>query len=495
MFIGRKDELKMLEEHYNSGKAELMILYGRRRIGKTELINQFIADKISISYTAVESVSQLQLESFSNVLSNFENKSIKDNFTDWESCFNKLNELSQTQRLVVVIDEFPYLVKKDESIPSILQKVWDHKLKNSKIMLILSGSSMSFIEKELLGGKKPLYGRATSIYKLLPLSYKESAEFVPNYSVEDKIITYAITTGVPYYLSLFNDKLTIKDNIDKLILKRDGQLHNEVENLLREEFREISAYNSIITAIAVGNGNYKSVLQYSKLSDKSLSTYLRKLKDVGIIEKETPQNCPISQQQNKRGGIYIICDGIYKFYYQYYLPNASIFESKLRLEAYDNLIAPTLHQFPSKAFENICINYLYDNNYSSTVPYFYNSFKRWWGSVTKVDINNKNKTTLEEIDIVGKPINKQDPTLLGECKFTSLPFDTHQYYKLIHKLEIKENVVYYLFSLNGFTNQLIEDSKENKNINLISGVDLYKWYNHIYIKFPKYFFLVHNALI
>lgn len=470
MFIGRKEELNMLEEHYHSNKAELMILYGRRRIGKTELLNQFANDKDAILFTAVETNKQLQLESFSNLLNSYDNDNIKEIYLDWESCFNKLYKLSLNKRLVVVLDEFPYLVKKDESIPSVLQKVWDHKLKDSKIMLILTGSSLSFIEENILGSKKPLYGRTTSIYKLLPLTYKESEPFTSNFTYEDKIITYAITSGIPYYLSLFNDKLSIKENIDNLILKRDGPLHYETDTLIKEEFKDVSSYNSIITAIAVGNSNYKNIQSYSKVSDKALSSYLTKLKEVGIIEKETPQNCPIKEQLKESKGIYTIVDGIFKFYYMYYLPNASLFESKYRESAYDSIIAPTLHQFASKAFENICINYLYDNNSPEILPAFYNSFKRWWGNVKK---ENEKKETLQEIDIVGKPINKKDPIILGECKFTSLPFDTHQFHKLVHKLDLKEEVYYYLFSLNGFTNQLIDEAKDNHYIKLVDAKCLY----------------------
>lgn len=474
MFVGRKNELEMLEEHYNSNKAELMILYGRRRIGKTELLNKFIENKHAIYFSASETTKALQLASFSNVISYYEKKEdIASQYLTWENCFNKLYEMAEKERLIVVIDEFPYLVKKDESIPSILQNLWDQKLRHSKIMLILSGSSMSFIEEEILGSKKPLYGRATSIYKLLPLSYKESAQFVPNYSIEDKIITYSITSGVPYYLSLFNDNLNIHENIDRLILKRDGPLNNEVETLLREEFREISTYNSIISAIALGCLTFKSIQSYTNIPELSLGTYLNKLKELGIISKEISQYTPLKQQQQSKKGSYILNDGLFNFFYKYYLPNTSLFNSNGRDIAYNKIIEPTLHQFVSKTFENICIEYLYEENGMQTLPTFYTSFKRWWGEITKYDQSNKKITKSEEIDILGKPLDNKDPIILGECRFTSLPFDSDQYHRLVHKLDLEDNVYYYLFALNGFTDQLKEEAKENDHIKLIEAKQLY----------------------
>lgn len=211
-----------------------------------------------------------------------------DNFKDWEQAFSALTDIKTDKKLVVVIDEFPYMVRNNKSIPSILQNLWDHMLKNTNIMLVLSGSSMSFIEDEILGYKNPLYGRTTGIYKLEPLPYTDAIKFFPNYSDEDKVIAYSILGGIPHYLQQFDPQKRVEKNIKNTILRRGSILYNEVEFLLHEELREPSTYNTVIEAVALGNTEYNAILSKTLIEQRTLSVYIKNLTNLGILKKEKP---------------------------------------------------------------------------------------------------------------------------------------------------------------------------------------------------------------
>ena len=218
MFIGRKKELEYFQEKWLSEKAELIVLYGRRRIGKTELLKEFCKDKEHVFYSCRECMDELQLKSFSSkilVPDHPASRYLKE-FVSWEQAFSSLS-FSNGRRRLIIIDEFPYMCRGNTEIPSILQNLWDHQLKDENIMIVLCGSSMSFIEKEILSEKNPLYGRATGILKLSELSYKESAEFFPNFCNEDKLVAYAVLGGIPHYLKQIDPKKSLKENIIRSI--------------------------------------------------------------------------------------------------------------------------------------------------------------------------------------------------------------------------------------------------------------------------------------
>ena len=473
MFIGRKRELEFLTSAYESDKAEFIVLYGRRRVGKTELITTFCKNKPNIFYAAKESTDMAQLRSFSQTLISYDKDRFRflDSFQDWESAFSALAEISTTQKLIITIDEFPYMVKGDKSIPSILQNLWDHKLKNANIMLILSGSSMSFIEDEILGYKKPLYGRTTGIYKLDPLSYTDTVKFFPDYSDEDKLLTYSILGGIPHYLLQFNPKKSLQENIQNTILKRGSVLYNEVEFLLHEELREPATYNSIIEAIALGNTEHNDILTKTQIEQRTLSVYLKNLINLGIVMREMPATSPIKEQANGAKGLYTLTDNLFRFWYAFCYPNLSLLEKGNIDLVWNTQIKENLHSFVSKPFENVCIDYLYRLNAEYKLPIVFPSFSRWWGKVTHKDGTEKPYTVSEEIDILAE--NKAQKTyLLGECKFTNEPFDMGQLKKLTSKISLRGTIYYYLFSLNGFTDGVKKYAEQNPNTILVGIHDL-----------------------
>ena len=237
MFIGRESEPNFLEERYSSNKGELVVLYGRRRVGKTETLKQFCKDKPHLFFSCRECTDKLQLKNFSEKLlkEKIPASAYISEFTDWEKAFRSITELPYGEKKkVVVIDEFPYMCKGNESIPSVLQNLWDDLLKDENIMLILCGSAMSFIEKELLAEKNPLYGRATGIYKMTEMGFYDAAKFFPDYSPKEKVIAYSILGGIPHYLNQFDGNRTLEKNIKKSILSKGCALYSEVEFLLRQ---------------------------------------------------------------------------------------------------------------------------------------------------------------------------------------------------------------------------------------------------------------------
>lgn len=464
MFIGREQELKFLNESYNSNHAEMVVVYGRRRVGKTELITKFCEDKHNIFYASKECSDGVQLQSFSKAIVSYAPEQFKfvNNFRDWEQAFSALTDIKTGKKLVVVIDEFPYMVRNNKSIPSILQNLWDHMLKNTNIMLVLSGSSMSFIEDEILGYKNPLYGRTTGIYKLEPLPYTDAIKFFPNYSDEDKVIAYSILGGIPHYLQQFDPQKTVEENIKNTILRRGSILYNEVEFLLHEELREPSTYNTVIEAVALGNTEYNAILSKTLIEQRTLSVYIKNLTNLGILKKEKPSLSKPKENVGQNKGIYILTDNFFRFWYAFCYPNISLLEKGSVELAWKMFIKDNLHNFASKAFENIAIEYLYIINERGRLQSVFTEFGRWWGKVTKTDGNGKKITTSEEIDVLGKAPN--NIYILGECKFTNAPFDMGQLKHLQNKLSLTGTVYYYLFSLSGFTSSVIETSKSENNI-------------------------------
>ena len=467
MFIGRTEELNYLNELYMSPRAEFVVLYGRRRIGKTETLTEFCKDKPGVFYSCREYTDSIQLKSFSEkMLSNNipAAKYIKE-FADWNSAFSAITELPISQKKILVVDEFPYMCKGNASIPSILQILWDEKLKNANVMLILCGSSMSFIEKELLAEKNPLYGRTTGIYKMQPLPFLDAVKFFPNYSDEDKLIAYSILGGIPHYLKQFDPHLSLAENIKRKILTKGTVLYSEVEFLLRQELREASVYNTIIEAVALGNTSFNTIATKTEIEKTKLSVYVKNLIDLGIIQRDFSALTGTKERTNSNKGYYQLTDNFFRFWYSFAYRFMSDLERGDTEGIWQHIIKDNLHDFASKAFENVCIEHLFLLNKQNKLPFRAASISRWWGKTTKT-IQDKMITTAEEIDIVATDIYESN-FIIGECKFTNAPFDLGQFKVLKGKFNPKGEKYYYLFSLSGFTSAIAELAKNDTAIKLI----------------------------
>ena len=464
MFIGRENELKFLNNCYKSDHAEFVMLYGRRRVGKTETLTEFCKGKPSVFYSCREYTTEKQLAEFSDALLSWkpEVKSYTNSFSDWDKAFSFIGEMEGKKKTVVVIDEFPYMCKGNPSIPSILQIAWDTVLKDKNIMLVICGSSMSFIEKELLSEKNPLYGRTTGIYKMLPMAYYDAVKFLPDFSDEDKLIAYSILGGIPHYLKQFDSKLSLKDNIVEKILTKGTVLYSEVEFLLRQELRETSIYNTVIEAIALGNTAFNEILTKTGIEKSKLSVYLKNLIELGIVEREFSVLSRTKERVGSSKGLYNLTDNYFKFWYAFGYSNLSELENDDALGVWEDYVKESLHDFASKTFEKVCIEYMYTLNKQRKLPFRFSKIGRWWGTVTRI-IEGEKRNCAEEIDIIATDKN-EEKFILGECKFRTGLLDYGELQKLQSKGEFNGEKYYCLFSLSGFTDAVVEASKSEENL-------------------------------
>lgn len=455
MFYGREKELKKLNEMYRSDKFEFAVVYGRRRVGKTTLLTEFSKGKKAIYFIAREASGGINLQNFSTDVFRVtdENKWENTYFSDWEKAFDYIYCISQNERIILVIDEYPYLAEGYRPISSIIQAHIDMKLKDSKLFLILCGSSMSFMENQVLGYKSPLYGRRTAQFKVKPFTYFESIPFFQGFEREDKAVLYGITGGIPEYLSKINSKMTLKENILSLYLSDSGALYEEPTNLMKQELREPSTYNGIIEAIAGGGSRLNEIATKSGMESNKCAKYLSSLLSLGIVKKEIP----FTEKPGKKS-IYLLEDQMFRFWYRFVFPNMSLIALDLGKEVYDTKIEPQLNSFMGFVFEEICKQYLYENIKSA--PFFFGQIGRWWG-------NNPKLKRQEEIDLMAAD---GDSALFGECKWTNEPVST----KVLNDLVEKSNLFHYkdkyffIFSKRGFTDDCINEVEKMGNVKLIS---------------------------
>jgi len=376
-FVNRKSELSFLEERWKSNKFELIVIYGRRRIGKTELIKQFIKDKPNIYFLCDKRGTFDNISRFKKQISKFLQKPIIAT-NDLEEIFDYLLRETKGKRIVVIFDEFSYLVEKDDSIPSVFQRAVDNLLRNSNMFLILCGSSMSMMEIGVLSGKSPLYGRKTGHIKLEKLPFYSYFEFYPKNKIEKNIEFYAITGGIPFYMEKFSENRSTFENVKKEIASKNGRLFEEIDFLLREEFREPEVYKKIIEAISFGNSRTVNISNYTGISANKLWKYLNSLINLRIVGKD----CPITEKKIKtKKTIYFIKDNFFDFYMAFVEP----FKSDLMIDElfdFENNFKKNFNQFVGKKFEKLVreelVRIIFRNRFGK--------FGRWWQKDKEIDV-------------------------------------------------------------------------------------------------------------
>lgn len=470
MFVGREEELKFLQDKYLDDGGQLIVLYGRRRVGKTETLREFCKGKPHVFFSCTQTTDPVQLRNFSGRMlkEDIPAKNYISGFTDWENAFRAVLDLPYGDRKkLLVIDEFPYMCRGNKSIPSILQNLWDAELRNSNVMIILCGSAMSFIEKELLAEKNPLYGRATGIYKMKEMGFYDAAKFFPDYSDRDKVLAYAILGGIPHYLRQWNPGLSVDENIKRNILRKGCILYSEVDFLLHQELRETHIYNSIIEAVALGNTKLNEISQKSLVEDTSkTSVYLKNLMELRIIEREFSVDAKIKEQANSSRGIYRLTDNFFRFWYAFGFANFSQLEDGDVNGVYEYIVKPALHEFASFTFEDICREFVREMQKSGELPFRYSKMGRWFGKTTLRDEKKPGglRTAETEIDILCIDKNATE-YLIGECKFKGEPFSYAEYLNMMAKLsqiKAKAKLHYALFSESGFDQKIADCAAENK---------------------------------
>ena len=283
MFVGRSKELKKLQKLYESESFQFAVFYGRRRVGKTTLINEFIKDKKAIYYMSVEGTRKENLTGLSKALLS-DSYGASPLFPNFESLLGYIDQLAASgERIIIAIDEFPYLAASYPAISSMLQSHIDLHWKNSRLFLILCGSSMSFMEEQVLGYKSPLYGRRTAQFKLHPFTFFEARKMLWGFSSEEQAILYGVTGGIPEYLSRISQKQTMDENILELFFDESGRLFEEPVNLLKQELREPASYHSIISAVAGGASRINEIATKTGMETSGCSNQIASLTALGII--------------------------------------------------------------------------------------------------------------------------------------------------------------------------------------------------------------------
>lgn len=448
-FVNRETELTRLQKLYDSDDPEMAVVYGRRRMGKTELVRQSVADRRdAVHFLATETTRQVQLEAFVETAEN-SHPGVGRIQRDWEQLLGYLAE----QDAVIVLDEFPYLVEADASLPSVIQRLWDDDLRETAATIVLIGSSIGMMTEKVLSGGSPLFGRLTAKFDLRQLDFGAAMEFFPEYDVEERVFAWGVYGGTPHYLQAVDDDRPLAENIRASILSKQGFLHNEPEYVLRMELSEPNTYFGLLTAIAEGRRSSNEIAQTAGVDSDRVSYYLKNLQNLWIIERDVP----VTERPSKsRLGRYRLRDPLFRFWFRFVYGYEDRYE-QMGADAYDEL-APALPDFVSPAFERLCqlaVRPLYEE-------YTFTDVGRWWYQD-------------HEVDVVG--LTTGETVLVGECKFTNDAADYSALQSLERAAEALQwmpdtggepNYEYALFGRSGFTRSVEEAANDRDDLHIFN---------------------------
>jgi len=455
-FHDRAEELTALESAFESPGHEFYVVYGRRRVGKTELLNEFCADRPHIYFLAAQEAEHRQREKFVQKIAEQVDDRVP-RVDGWEEALAYLGEQLATERRVVIIDEFPYLIEGNDALPSYLQSFVDERLRNTESMLVLCGSSVSTMESDVLGHESPLYGRRTGQIDLQPFSFQQARDVV-TYDVEDAIRSYAITGGTPMYLTLFDYDRSLGENVRAQILSPTAVLYNEPEFLLRTELRNPARYMSILEAVAMGHTTPNEIAGATGIGSGPLSKYLQTLRRLRLIDRDVPVTASAKQSKRSR---YRVADEFLRFWFRFVEPNRSSIEEAPEV-VYDGMIEANLPDDVAATFEDVCREVVWEAIRRDELgPY--SAVGRWWYGE-------------DEIDIVGLAPDA-DRILLAECKWTTEPVGHSLASQLHDKAERARwgpetrDEEFALFSKSGFVDGLGNELADNWSLYDLPAID------------------------
>lgn len=459
-FINRQEELGFLEKEYKRDGSSLVILYGRRRVGKTALTNKFMENKKAIYFLATEENETQNRIAFKNVVAEqTDNELLMNvNVDNWDMIFKVWIDAVSDEKKLMIIDEFQYLGKANRAFPSVFQRIWDTILKDRNVMVILCGSLISMMESQALAYSSPLYGRRTGQIKLKQISFRHYHEFFPEKSEKELIEYYAITGGVPKYIELFYDSADVYSAIENNVLSKSSFLYDEPNFLLQREVSEIGSYFSIIKIIASGNQKLSKIASALELKQTGLTKYLKTLINLDILEREVPVT--EDNPENSKKGLYKIKDNFMLFWFRFVFPNLNYIESGHAELAMKKIRANLVDAHISYVYEDVCIEKMWELNACDIWDFHFDKVGRWWNNNTEIDI--------VALDKEGNHI------IFGECKYWTSKVGMD----VLRNLELKAEQVewkrgtrksyFILFSINGFTDELLELSKVRKDLVLMS---------------------------
>jgi len=459
-FIDRERELAALRGAWGRPEAQLLVLYGRRRVGKTALLQRFLQDLPGIHYIATRLPEQQQLAEMGRILGTVTDDPVlaSAGFQSWDQVFLWLEHAPR--RVAFILDEYPYMVEANRALSSLWQRVWDRRLAAGNAFVVLCGSSVSMMEQETLDVRSPLYGRRTGQLRLEPLPFEHARRFVPGYTFEDQVRTFAIVGGVPYYLRLFDSRKTLRRNVQDRVLEMGAPLREEVEFLLRQELREPRIYFGILSAIAAGKRKAGEIINATGLTPATAGKYLSVLQDLGFVSREVPLT--ETRPEKSKRGLYHIEDPFVRFWFRFVLPQRGLLETGRTGEAMAT-ISRELDHFTSATYEEICRDAVRSGLLEEVTGVAWTRVGRWW-----------NRTA--EVDILAFP-EDSSAVLLGEVKWSRRPLGTN----ILAALEEKRDAlpaqtgartVFVLFARAGFTTALRRVARSRDDLVLIQELQV-----------------------
>ncbi len=465
MFVGREAELEELERAYSSDEFEMVVVYGRRRVGKTTLLAHFSQGKPALFFTAQQQSPMNNLADFASAIADFFGLPADIRFSTWKSALEFLAERAKDEPFLLVFDEFPYAAMNDESLVSSLQIVIDHAFSNTKLCLILCGSDQGFMESEVLGKKSPLHGRRTSQIRVRPFGYVDAAKMVLSVNHLDAFRYYACIGGSPYYLSRIDETVSFEENIARLFFDSAGFLYEESLMLLRQELREPALYNSILRAIGSGANKQNEIADRAGIEAKAVNKYLRTLIRLDIVERVVPFG---EDPERSRRGLYRLSDACYDFWYTFVMPVVGDIEEGMGRIVAENLPGEILATYLGKRFERVCLEWMRMQSMQGKLPIKASAFGRWWGT-------NPASHEQDDIDVVAADRFART-AILGECKWRN-SFDESAALEKLRKREgcIKDLKVeqIWLFSKNPLSKGTAEKIEADARMRSITLADLY----------------------
>ena len=457
-FVDREQEMATLQSEYERDGSALVVLYGRRRVGKTTLISEFIKNKKALFFLASEESESQNRLAFQEKAADFLNSNLLKNVEvkSWDVLFRAIMDSHFDSKPVIVLDEFQYLGKSNPAFPSVFQRIWEEILKDRQVMVILCGSLISMMQSQTLAYDSPLYGRRTAQIRLKQIPFAYYHQFFPDKSRKELIEMYAVTGGVPKYIELFSQSKDIYSAIEKCVLNRSGYLYDEPYFLLQQEVSEVGSYFSIIKAIAAGNTKLSSIAGVLEVKSTSLTKYLKTLIDLDILEREVPVTEDSPEKSKK--GLYKIKDNYLRFWFAFVYPNMSFIESGHGRIVMDKIRKSLVRNHIAFVYEDICRERMWEINAEGVWPFYFSKLGRYWDSKEEIDI--------AAIDPDGKNL------ILGECKYWQEPVGV----SVLRELEAKAKTVswekdkrktwFVLFSVNGFTEDLRAEAAARTDLRL-----------------------------
>jgi len=458
-FVDRERELLTLRQEYERTGSSMVILYGRRRVGKTTLISEFIRDKHALFFLASEESEAQNRTAFKEKAADFIDSDLlrAASVSKWDVIFQAIMDAPHPAKPIIVIDEFQYIGKSNPAFLSVFQRIWEAILKDREVMVILCGSLIHMMESQTLAYSSPLYGRRTAQIRLQQLPFRYYLEFFPGKTDNELVELYAVTGGVPKYIELFSAQGSVLDGIQACVLNRSGYLCDEPHFLLQQEVSEIGSYFSLIRVIASGKSKLSEIAGALELKATSLTKYLKTLIDLDILEREVPVTEENPEKSKK--GLYRIKDNYIRFWFAFVYPNMGFLESGNEEIVMEKIRKGFIVNHTAFVYEDVCRQKMWELNAKGTWPFHFTKVGRWWDSRNEIDI--------AAVDTDGKNL------ILGECKFWKDPVGV----SMLRDLEEKARTIpwererrgtwYVLFSANGFTSELQQLAAERNDVVLV----------------------------